>query len=56
MNGRGMIKVVGVGLATFMSASGGPYVVLMMQGFVAAWQRVLGKIRAAGRRSSPCSR
>jgi hypothetical protein len=45
MNGRGMIKVVGVGLATFMSASGGPYVVLMMQGFVAVWQRVLGKIK-----------
>ena len=28
-----------------MSASGGPYLVLMMQGFVAAWQRVLGKIK-----------
>jgi hypothetical protein len=45
MNLRGMAKVTGVGLATFMSASGGPYVVLMMQGFVAAWQRVLGRIQ-----------
>lgn len=41
----GMAKVAGVGLATFMSASGGPYVVLMMQGFVAAWERALGKIQ-----------
>ncbi|SLN67461.1 hypothetical protein TRL7639_03887 [Falsiruegeria litorea R37] len=41
----GMAKVAGVGLATFMSASGGPYVVLMMQGFVATWERVLGKIQ-----------
>jgi hypothetical protein len=38
-------KVAGVGLATFMSASGGPYVVLMMQGFVAAWERVLGRVK-----------
>ncbi|KPQ15423.1 MAG: O-antigen ligase like membrane protein [Rhodobacteraceae bacterium HLUCCO18] len=45
MNFKGMAKVIGVGLATFMSASGGPYVVLMMQGFVAAWERVLGKIK-----------
>jgi hypothetical protein len=43
-NWTGMAKVAGVALATFMSASGGPYVVLMMQGFVAIWQRVLGKI------------
>jgi hypothetical protein len=42
---RGMGQVAGVSLATFMSASGGPYVVLMMQGFLAAWERVLGKIR-----------
>jgi hypothetical protein len=42
---RGMAQVVGVGVATFMSASGGPYVVLMMQGFVAAWQRVLGRVQ-----------
>lgn len=43
MNPRGMAKVGGVVLAAFMSASGGPYVVLMMQGFVAAWERALGK-------------
>lgn len=41
----GMAKVCGVGLATFMSASGGPYLVLMMQGFVVSWERVLGKIQ-----------
>lgn len=45
LNFKGMAKVTGVGLATFMSASGGPYVVLMMQGFVAAWQRVLGEVQ-----------
>jgi hypothetical protein len=45
MNFGGMAQVAGVGLATFMSASGGPYVVLMMQGFVAAWQRVLGRVQ-----------
>ena len=45
MNMGGMAQVAGVGVATFMSASGGPYVVLMMQGFVAAWQRVLGRIQ-----------
>ncbi len=44
-NFGGMAKVVGVVLATFMSASGGPYVVLMMQGFVAAWERVLGAMQ-----------
>ncbi|MEX0286389.1 MAG: hypothetical protein AB3N23_17420, partial [Paracoccaceae bacterium] len=44
-NYAGMAKVFGVGLATFMSASGGPYLVLMMQGFVASWERVLGKIQ-----------
>ncbi len=43
-NWRGMAMVVGVALATFLSASGGPYVVLMMQIFVAGWERVLGKI------------
>ena len=36
----GMAQVLGVGLATFLSASGGPYLVLIMQGFVAAWERV----------------
>jgi hypothetical protein len=45
MNFTGMSKVAGVALATFMSASGGPYVVLMMQGFVVAWERVLGTVR-----------
>lgn len=45
MNFGGMGKVAGVVLATFMSASGGPYVVLMMQGFVAAWERVLGAVQ-----------
>jgi hypothetical protein len=43
-NWRGMAMVVGVALATFLSASGGPYVVLMMQIFVAGWERVLGRI------------
>jgi hypothetical protein len=46
-NLRGMALVAGVAVATFLSASGGPYVVLMMQMFVAAWERVLG--RTAGR-------
>lgn len=45
MNYRGMAKVAGVTLATFMSASGGPYLVLMMQGFVGAWERFLGKVQ-----------
>ncbi|MBO9450821.1 hypothetical protein J7426_11160 [Tropicibacter sp. R16_0] len=44
-NLSGMAKVAGVGLATFMSASGGPYVVLIMQGFVALWERALGKFK-----------
>jgi hypothetical protein len=44
---RGMAWVIGVCIATFLSASGGPYVVLMMQMFVAGWERVFGKI--AGR-------
>ncbi len=44
-NFKGMGLVMGVGVATFLSASGGPYVVLMMQGFVAGWQRVLGDIQ-----------
>lgn len=45
MNLSGMGKVAGVVLATFMSASGGPYLVLMMQGFVCAWERVLGTVQ-----------
>lgn len=40
-----LTKIAGVVLATFISASGGPYLVLMMQGFVASWERVLGKIQ-----------
>lgn len=38
-------KVAGVGMATFMSASGGPYVVLMVQMFVCAWERILGAVQ-----------
>ncbi|MDU8913705.1 hypothetical protein [Aestuariicoccus sp. MJ-SS9] len=45
MKFKGMAQVLGVSLATFMSASGGPYVVLMMQGFVGAWERVLGQVQ-----------
>ncbi|THD82306.1 hypothetical protein E7811_14675 [Aliigemmobacter aestuarii] len=41
----GMAQVLGVGLATFLSASGGPYLVLMMQGFVAAWERLFRGIQ-----------
>lgn len=44
-NWGGMAKVIGVATATFLSASGGPYVVLIMQMFVAAWERVLGRIK-----------
>lgn len=40
-----MAQVLGVGLATFLSASGGPYLVLMLQGFVAAWERVFRGIQ-----------
>jgi len=40
-NMRGMLKVIGVIAATFISASGGPYVVLLMQIFVAGWDRAL---------------
>ncbi|QLQ19994.1 MAG: hypothetical protein HZT43_17240 [Exiguobacterium profundum] len=42
----GMTQVLGVGLATFLSASGGPYLVLMMQGFVAVWERTFRNIRS----------
>lgn len=44
-NARGMAKVAGVALATFLSASGGPYVVLMMQGFIAGWERAWGNVK-----------
>lgn len=40
-NVAGMAQVSGVAIATFLSASGGPYVVLLMQMFVAGWERVL---------------
>ena len=40
-----MWKVGGIGVATFLSASGGPYVVLMMQMFIAGWERVWGNTR-----------
>lgn len=37
----GTCKILGVGMATFLSASGGPYLVLILQGFVIAWERLL---------------
>ncbi|MEP5170316.1 MAG: hypothetical protein ABJQ23_09080 [Shimia thalassica] len=40
-NKRGMVKTIGVMVATFLSGSGGPYVVLAAQIFVAAWERIL---------------
>ncbi len=40
-NKKGMAKTLGVVVATFISGSGGPYVVLAMQMFVAGWERVL---------------
>lgn len=43
-NLKGMAKVLGVLTATFLSASGGPYVVAMMQVFVAGWERALGGV------------
>lgn len=43
MNWRGMAKVMGVLLAVFLSASSGPFVVIMIQGVIAAYQRVMGK-------------
>jgi hypothetical protein len=45
INLAGSAKVIGVVVATFISASGGPYVVLMAQAFVGAWERFLGKIQ-----------
>ena len=43
LNFKGMVQVLGVITAAFLSASGGPYTVLLLQLFVAIWQRVLGK-------------
>ncbi len=40
-NLRGMSSVFAVAVATFLSASGGPYLVLVMQVFTATWERVL---------------
>jgi hypothetical protein len=44
-NLRGMTTVLAVSLATFLSASGGPYLVLVMQIFVATWERVLAGVQ-----------
>lgn len=43
-NIRGMSKTLGVVLATFLSGSGGPYVVLIIQICVAGWERILNGI------------
>ena len=43
-NKKGMGLTFGVMLATFLSGSGGPYVVLAMQMLVAGWERVLNGI------------
>lgn len=45
LNLRGAAKVVAVVIATFLSASGGPYVVLMAQAFVCGWERILGRVQ-----------
>lgn len=42
---KGMAQVFVVMVATFLSASGGPYTVLLMQLFVAGWQRVFATTR-----------
>jgi hypothetical protein len=44
-NAKGMAMTFGTALATLLTGSGGPYVVLLMQGFVAGWQRVLGEVQ-----------
>jgi hypothetical protein len=41
MNFRGSSQAFGVLIATFLSGSGGPYLVLMMQMFVIGWERAL---------------
>ncbi len=46
-NCRGMALTFGVVVATFLSGSGGPYVVLAMQMLVAGWERILNSV--AGR-------
>jgi hypothetical protein len=43
---KGFIAVSGVVLATFLSASGGPYTVLLLQFFVVGWERITGGIDA----------
>jgi len=45
LNIKGMLQVLGVVVATFISASGGPYVVLMMQMFAAGWERLFAGIK-----------
>lgn len=44
-NLRGMVMVLAVAVATFLSASGGPYLVLIMQIFTATWERVLAGVQ-----------
>ena len=43
-NFGGMAQVLGVLIATFLSASGGPYVVALLQLFVAGWEKVLNVV------------
>lgn len=43
-NIRGLSRTAGVMLATFLSGSGGPYVVLAVQICVAAWERILNGV------------
>jgi hypothetical protein len=42
---KGMALTIGTVVATFLSGSSGPYVVLIMQIFVAGWQRALGEVQ-----------
>ena len=45
LNFTGMAQVVGVIVATFISASGGPYLVLALQMFAAGWERMLSGVK-----------
>jgi hypothetical protein len=42
---KGMALTFGTAVATFLSGSSGPYVVLVMQIFVSGWQRALGDVQ-----------
>lgn len=42
---KGMALTFGTAVATFLSGSSGPYVVLIMQIFVSGWQRALGEVQ-----------